>query len=286
MDPHLQSHTREHLDLACVKLNSTQVQLNETRVQLDETRVQLDETRVQLDEQRVQLNETRAKLSRLTQDQLTIIKESQETKIKFEENLEALQKQINTMIVKLNGDSGDTLFKWQITSFLSEFMKQNEGEEHKTIESDPFYTAFCGYKLNVFVDLNYSGQYHRELSIGVRLMEGEYDDLLSWPFSLTIMFTAFGQEKVDKLTTKQITRVKLLIRTKENLSLPLFSRRPRGGSTADGRVEDFLESYHIQEGSYILKDTLSLQVNVLRRPDTNLSCSTPGSKGYRRSYKT
>ena len=129
MDPHLQSNTREHLDLACVKLNSTQVQL---------------------DEQRVQLDETRAKLSRLTQDQLTIIKESQETKIKFEENLEALQKQINTMLVKINGNSvGNTFFKWKITSFLSEFMKLKNKEGHKTIESDPFYTAIYGYKLKV-----------------------------------------------------------------------------------------------------------------------------------------
>ena len=268
MDPHLQSHTREHLDLACVKLNSTQVQLNETRVQLDETRVQLDE-------QRVQLNETQAKLSRLTQDQLTIIKESQETKIKFEENLEALQKQINTMIVKFNGDSGNTLFKWEITSFLSEFMKVKKAEGHKTIESDPFYTAIYGYKIKVFVDLNYSGKYHRELSIGVRLMEGEYDDLLPWPFSLTTTFTAFGAT-IYGLSTKPI--VKQLSPTKENLSLPLFSRRPRGGSTADGRVEDFLSAYNLHEGRYILNDTLLLQVDV-RRPDTNLSCSTPGSRG-------
>ena len=89
VDPHLQSHTREHLDLACVKLNNTQVQLDETR----------------------------AKLNCLTQDQLTIIKESQETKIKFEEKLEALQKQIY-MLVKINGNSaGNTLFNWKITSF-------------------------------------------------------------------------------------------------------------------------------------------------------------------------
>ena len=250
MDPHLQSHTREHLDLACVKLNNTQVQLDETR----------------------------AKLNCLTQDQLTIIKESQETKIKFEEKLEALQKQIY-MLVKINGNSADnTLFNWKITSFWSEFMKQKKGVGHKTIESDPFYTAIYGYKLKVFVDLNYNAQYRRVLSIGIRLMESEYDDLLPWPFSLTITFTAFGQEKVDKLTTKQITRVRQLRPTKENLSLPLFSRRPRGGWTADGRVESFLEAYHLQEGFYILKDTLSLQVDV-RRPDTNLSCSTPGSRG-------
>ena len=255
MDPHLQSNTREHLDLACVKLNSTQVQLVETRVQLDETR---------------------AKLNRLTQDQLTIIKESQDTKIKFEEKLETLQKQIY-MLVKVNGNSaGNTRFNWKITYFLSEFMKVKKAEGHKTIESDPFYTAIYGYKLKVFVDLNYSGQYHRELSIGIRLMESEYDDLLLWPFSLTTTFTAFGPTSYG-LTTKPI--VKQLSPTKENLSLPLFSRRPRGGSTADGRVENFINKYNLQEGRYILKDTLSLQVDVLRRPDTNLSCSTPGSRG-------
>ena len=254
MDPHLQSNTREHLDLACVKLTSTQVQL---------------------DEQRVQLDETRAKLSRLTQDQLTIIKESQETKIKFEENLEALQKQINTMIVKFNGDSGNTLFKWEITSFLSEFMKVKKAEGHKTIESDPFYTAIYGYKLKVFVDLNYSGRYRRELSIGIRLMEGEFDDLLPWPFTLTTTFTAFGGKMY---TPEPMTVVKQLSPTKENLSLPLFSRRPRGGSTADGWVESFLESCHLQNGVFVINDTLYLQVDV-RRPDIYLSSLTPGSRG-------
>ena len=254
MDPHLQSNTREHLDLACVKLNSTQVQLVETRVQLDETR---------------------AKLNRLTQDQLTIIKESQDTKIKFEENLEALQKQINSMIVKLNGDSGNTLFTWKITSFLSEFMKLKDREGHKTIESDPFYTAIYGYKLKVFVDLNYSGRYRRELSIGIRLMEGEYDDLLPWPFTLTTTFTAFGGRMY---TPEPMTVVKQLSPTKENLSLPLFSRRPRGGSTADGWVESFLESCHLQNGVFVINDTLYLQVDV-RRPDIYLSSLTPGSRG-------
>ena len=255
MDPHLQSNTREHLHLACVKLNGTQVQLDETRAQLN----------------------------RLTQDQLTIIKESQETKIKFEEKLEALQKQIS-MLGKINGNSGNTLFDWKITSFLSEFMKVKQGEGHKTIESDPFYTAIYGYKLKVFVDLNYSRKYIRGLSIGIRLMEGEYDDLLPWPFTLTTTFTAFGPTSYGK-TTKQITQVRKLSPTEENLSFPLFSRRPRGGSTADGWVEGFLYSKDLENGCYIFDDTLFLQVDV-RRPDVNLSCSTPGYKGYWRSYRT
>ena len=249
MDPHLQSNTREHLDLACVKLNSTQVQLDETRVQLDETR---------------------AKLNRLTQDQLTIIKESQETKIKFEEKLETLQKQIY-MLVKVNGNSaGNTRFNWKITCFLNEFMKLKDGEEHKTIESDPFYTAIYPCKLKVLIAVNYRiGQYAPQLSIGIRLMEGEYDDILPWPFTLTTTFTVFGRNKFAANGVGNV--VKQLSPTKENLSLPLFSRRPRGGSTADGWVEGFLRSYQLQNGQCILNDTLSLQVDV-RRSDVKLSC--------------
>ena len=261
MDPHLQSNTREHLDLACVKLNSTQVQLDKQQVQLDETRVQLDETR--------------DKLSRLTQDQLTIIKESEERKIIFEEKLETLQKQIY-MLGKINGNSGNALFNWKITSFLSQFMKLKKGEEHKTIESDPFYTALCGYKLKVFVDLNYRrGRYPPELSIGIRLMEGEYDDILPWPFKLTTTFKAFGQKMYGP---NAMTVEKQLSPTEENLRLPLFSRRPRGGSTADGWVESFLDSFHLVDGVCIINNTLSLQVEVIR-PDVNLSCSTPGYRG-------
>ena len=48
LDSHLQSNMQEHLEFACVKLNSTQVQLNEQRVQLDETRAQLVETQARL----------------------------------------------------------------------------------------------------------------------------------------------------------------------------------------------------------------------------------------------
>ena len=249
MDPHLQSHTREHLDLACVKLNNTQVQLDETQ----------------------------AKLNRITQDQLTIIKESQETKIKFEEKLEALQKQIYTL-GKITGNGASTRFDWKITYFLSEFMHLRE---RRRIESDPFYTALFGYKLKVFVEINHPHgpyTYEPELSIGIRLMEGEYDDILPWPFTLTTTFTAFGRNKY--MANGEKTVVRQLSPTEQNLSLPLFSRRPRGGSTADGRVEGFLESYHLQDGACIINDTLSLQVDV-GRPNGNLSCSTRGFKGYR-----
>ena len=88
MDSHLESATRKHLDLACVKLNSSQAQLFEQRAQLDETQAQLSSTQAKL-------------------------KNTQETTRKLEEKLEALQTQLET---KVNEDieADNKRFIWKL----------------------------------------------------------------------------------------------------------------------------------------------------------------------------
>ena len=49
MESHLQSATRIHLDLACVKLHDTEATLNETKVELKKTAELLKETREKVD---------------------------------------------------------------------------------------------------------------------------------------------------------------------------------------------------------------------------------------------
>ena len=78
-----------------------------------------------------------------------------------------------------------------------------------------FYTAVYGYKFKVFVDLNYRW-YNPELSIGIRLIEGEYVDILPWPFTLTTTFTAFGATTSYGLTTGPRTHARQLSPTEEN----------------------------------------------------------------------
>ena len=170
LDSHLQSNMQEHLDLACVKLNSTQIQLDETQ----------------------------AKLNLLTQDQLRNTREYQETIRKHEEKLRALQRQID---VKANTDKdgGNTCFIWKIKSFSESLREAKEGWTKK-IESDPFYIGCYGYKLKVFAHPCFTGYAEffaddPRLSIGIVLMEGEYDDMLPWPFRKKITFTIIDQNK-------------------------------------------------------------------------------------------
>ena len=97
MDSHLQSNIQEHLDLACVKLNSTQIQLDETE----------------------------AKLNLLTKDQLRNTKECQETIRKHEEKLRALQRQIDKK-ANADKDGGNKRFIWKIRSFSECLLEAKE----------------------------------------------------------------------------------------------------------------------------------------------------------------
>ena len=234
VDSHLQSAIREHLDFACIKLNSTQVQLHETRAQL----------------------------SRLTQDQLANNQESREATRKLEEKLKALQRQIE-MKVSTDRDGGNTRFIWKITSF-SERVRQAKEKVKTTIESNPFYTGCNGYKLKVVAHPYETVQKvdRPDLSFGIVLMEGEYDDMLFWPFSNKITFTIIDQNKDLK---ERQNHTNCLSPSKGENSRPvreIFSRRPGGLKTVEAVLWYFISHEKLQTRRYIVNDTLFLQVDV------------------------
>ena len=218
MDSHLQSKMREHLDFACVKLNSTQVQLNE---------------------QRVQLVETQAKLSCLTVE-----------------------------------DGRKKRFIWKIKSFTESLRLAKEGVKRK-IESDPFYTGCYGYKLKVFaypyhIDHNGISRLERfrspYLSIGIVLMEGEYDDILTWPFSKKITFTVIDQNKDLKERKNHVVYLSQGRHKVSYVAKPvcsLFSERPgEKMMTVEGKIPQFISQETLQRRPFIVNDTLFIQVDI------------------------
>ena len=237
VDSHLQSAMREHLDFACMKLNSTQVQLNETRAQL----------------------------SRLTHDQLINNQESREATRKLEEKLKALQRQIDMKVSK-DKDGGNTRFIWKITSFSERSRQAKEGVKKK-IESNSFYTGCYGYKLKVFAYPYHTGTIYRSfpphLSIGIVLMEGEYDDMLPWPFSKKITFTIIDQNKDLK---ERQNHTDYLSPSKPDFFIlvrDIFSERPGGKKIVlEDELWKFISHEKLQTRRYIVNDTLFLQVDV------------------------
>ena len=232
VDSHLQSAMQEHLDCACIKLNSTQVQLDETRAQL----------------------------SRLTQDQ----QESREATRKLEEKLGALQRQIDTKVIT-DKDERNTRFIWKITSFSESLRQAKEGVK-KEIESDPFYAGCYGYKLKVSAHPYFTGFVFAippHFSIGIVLMKGEYDDMLPWPFRRKITFTIIDQNKVLK---ERQNYTDYLSPSKPELFLAaksIFSERPREKNMVLKKtISQFISHEKLQTRRYIVNDTLFLQVDV------------------------
>lgn len=64
--------------------------------------------------------------------------------------------------------------------------------------SPPWYTSQFGYKLQASLFLNGNGAGEgTHLSLYIKILPGEFDALLRWPFAHSVAFTLFDQsEKV------------------------------------------------------------------------------------------
>ncbi|KAJ8313092.1 hypothetical protein KUTeg_010465 [Tegillarca granosa] len=86
----------------------------------------------------------------------------------------------------------DGTFIWKITNYKQKYLES----VYKTTEivSEPFYTSRYGYKMSASVFLNGNGAGEgKYLSVYIKLLPGDYDNLLDWPFTLPICFAVFDQ---------------------------------------------------------------------------------------------
>lgn len=99
---------------------------------------------------------------------------------------------LKSAVTKLSTNYTGTLL-WKITDWQSKMMeaKSKEGLE---LVSPPFFTSQYGYKLQASVFLNGNGPGEgSHLSVYIKVLPGEYDALLKWPFSHSVTFTLFEQ---------------------------------------------------------------------------------------------
>lgn len=67
-------------------------------------------------------------------------------------------------------------------------------KSNKELTSPPFYTFKFGYKACLSIFLNGNGAAEgKYISLYIKLLPGEYDNILSWPFLLPVSFTLFDQ---------------------------------------------------------------------------------------------
>lgn len=100
--------------------------------------------------------------------------------------------QLKSAVTKLSTNYTGTLL-WKVTDWQA---KMNEAQSKDGLElvSPPFFTSHYGYKLQASMFLNGNGPGEgTHMSVYIKVLPGEYDALLKWPFAHSITFTLFEQ---------------------------------------------------------------------------------------------
>lgn len=92
---------------------------------------------------------------------------------------------------------------WKISDYTSK-MSEAKTKEGMELVSPPFYTSQYGYKLQASIFLNGNGAGEgTHVSVYIKILPGEYDALLRWPFAHSVSFTLFDQTNVPEKVSKQ-----------------------------------------------------------------------------------
>ncbi|XP_052120968.1 TNF receptor-associated factor 4 isoform X2 [Frankliniella occidentalis] len=87
---------------------------------------------------------------------------------------------------------------WKISDYTLK-MSEAKTKEGMELVSPPFYTSQYGYKLQASVFLNGNGAGEgTHMSVYIKILPGEYDALLRWPFAHSVSFTLFDQSSVPE----------------------------------------------------------------------------------------
>ena len=86
---------------------------------------------------------------------------------------------------------------WKISDYVAK-MADAQTKEGMELVSPAWYTSQFGYRLQASLFLNGNGTGEgTHLSLYIKILPGEFDALLKWPFSHSVAFTLFDQsEKV------------------------------------------------------------------------------------------
>ena len=149
--------------------------------------------------------------------------------------------------------SESSKFVWRIDGFR-EILQQAISGTEREISSEPFFTGKTGYKLSLCVqpDGNQSCK-HRYLSVYLRFMKCDYDNILAWPFHYKVTFTLIDQQD----NTSALWR--------ENIAQSLIIRGSKPTSDVFPSMESiarFVSHKILKTRRYIVNNALFLQVEI------------------------
>ncbi|KAM9302077.1 TNF receptor-associated factor 6 [Gastrophryne carolinensis] len=163
------------------------------------------------------------------------------------------------------------VFVWKIQHFSAHLKSQEEDDRPVVIHSPGFYTGKPGYQLclRLHLQLPNAPRCANYISLFVHTMQGEYDNLLVWPFQGTIRLSILDQSEGSNGQDQEET-----MDTKPDLlafQRPTMPRNPKGF----GYVT-FMHLQALKQRMYIKNDTLLVRCVVTTHNDI----SSPRREGF------
>ncbi|XP_011154628.2 TNF receptor-associated factor 4 isoform X2 [Harpegnathos saltator] len=162
---------------------------------------------------------------------------------------------LKSAISKLSLNYTGTLI-WKITDYASK-MSEAKAKEGMELISPPFYTSQYGYKLQASIFLNGNGTGEgSHISIYIKILPGEYDALLRWPFSHSVSFTMFDQTVVAE---KACNIVESFI---PDPTWKNFQRPSREPDSLGFGFPRFVSHEMVKKRHFVKDDTMFIRVKV------------------------
>ncbi|KAM5138915.1 TNF receptor-associated factor 6 [Mantella aurantiaca] len=193
-----------------------------------------------------------------------------ETQTAYVTDLKHTIRTLEDKLMEVEAQQYNGVFVWRIHNF-SVHLKNQEEERPVVIHSPGFYTGKPGYKLclRLHLQLPSAPRCANYISLFVHTMQGEYDNLLHWPFQGTIRLSILDQTEGSAMQDQEE-----VMDTKPDLlafQRPTMPRNPKGF----GYVT-FMHIQALMQRMYIKNDTLLVRCVVTTQGDLN----SPRREGF------
>ena len=173
---------------------------------------------------------------------------------KFEETTKKLEKRVNALEKHLHYfEEKCESFTWRIDGF-SEVLRKAESGEETVKESSPFYRYGYKFKLRINPNGNDTAK-NTHLSVFLKIMKGEYDASLTWPFHKKVTFTLIDQQENAN------DRENIVWSFTSDPKRSSFERPVKEQNVGWG-LHTFVSHEKLQKRRYIVDDAIFIQVHI------------------------
>jgi len=172
-----------------------------------------------------------------------------------QQQISTLESQIAQLSVNTTGE-----LLWRIDGYSKRFQSAQKDEDIE-ITSPAFYTHRHGYKLQLSAFLNGNGSgLNTHVSLYIRVLPGEYDSLLEWPFTHDVTFRVLDQG--DPLSSK---RQHITVRFSPDPTWKNF-QQPKANNDDDSTLgfgyPKFVSHKELKDHNYLMGNNLYIKASV------------------------